>query len=233
MIYAITYAPDVELTLVDELRSYFQKEAKAAELFRNHPSIRISQVHPFAYLIDEAVNQTKVPVNLFPSVTIIAENDSKAAQTMATLEEANYSAEDIQAIVENRERYIISDETVAALQAMAANNPTIFARGSSRVRNMAISIEIWSENIDQKNRIYDLCQAFILGPKRYEVNDLGIKLHEYSMQGQRSGLYNYDFGKLLYGGQIRVQADAGLAQFFVSTDQSEIKSVAVSTGGVW
>ncbi len=237
MIYAVHLAPDVEGILVDAFQAYFQKEAKTSDLFRNYPTIRVSQTHPFAHLVDQVINGTQVVLEgLFPSLTVISESDNKAIPLPPLIEEASFGLPEIQHILDHRELYIVSDATIAALQALVGEDDAatrLFARQTVTVRGHSISLEVWADNADLKNKIYDLAQAFVMGPKRFDLkNESFLELRESEMSGQRSGQYNFDFGKIFYGGSIRIPVDITYMQLFIDSDQSEITGVEVHTNGV-
>ncbi|KKL79002.1 hypothetical protein LCGC14_2019180 [marine sediment metagenome] len=75
MKYVITAARDYEEIIVEELKKYFFNEVRFKDIYPNFKNVRISGVHPFVYLIDAEVNDTPLPQGLFPSITIISDNE--------------------------------------------------------------------------------------------------------------------------------------------------------------
>ena len=92
-------------------------------------------------------------------------------------------------------------------------------------------VEVWAENADVKNAIYDITRNFLFGIKRFTIQEkYGIIILEASIRGEKSGNYNFDFGFMIYGGILRFEADFSVRQYIVvsdvSTDDLEIKEVS-------
>jgi hypothetical protein len=222
MKYAITMVPDIEAILTEDLKGYLYEDVKLKSVFPNvKGGVRVSPVHPFAYLIDQQVNGTRVPVDLFPSLTVIVNQDSKAAQIGIVPEDAVVGETEIAHIIANRGKYIISDDDVAALQAMV-DAGAVNAVGMSTLRTAIVSLELWADNVVLKNRIFDLAEAYLFGMKRYELYSAhDVRIAEESVTGNRSGNYNFDFGKVYYGGMIQFSLDYQISQYFVDTEIGE------------
>ncbi len=226
MISVITYAPDVESILVKELRTYILTEIRWGDIYENYQNIRISPIHPFAYLMDQAVNGTKVPVDLFPSITVIEDTSSKTISLGILKKNAKITQAELDHIVANPDLYIISDTDFQALQTLITQKGYHYAEGCETTRNGNLSIEVWADNDELKSKIIDLVEAFFMGIKRYEINEqYNVKIQEETMQVNRSGNYNVDFGKLLFGGMIGINCDYPLAQYFVDSETGEIESI--------
>ena len=54
-----------------------------------------------------------------------------------------------------------------------------------------------------KNRIYDLLDLFLKANGRFELGrNVGIEIMDGTVKGQKGSLYNFDFGKTIYGANI-------------------------------
>jgi hypothetical protein len=226
MKYVITYAPDIEQILVKELRNYFHNDIRWGALYANYQKIRISPIHPFAYLIDQAMNGAKVPVDLFPSITVVEDTGSKTISLGILKKEAKITQSELDHIAANPDLYVISDTDFQALQTLITQHEYEYAEGCATVRNGSVSIEIWADNDELKRKIIDLVAAFVMGVKRYHINEsYNIKIQEESVNINRSGNYNFDFGKMLYGGTVTFNADYSLAQYFIDSEIEEIEAI--------
>ena len=227
MKYVITFAPKIEDILIEELKAYFYNEIRFADIYPKFGNIRVSNVHPFAFLIDQDINGTAVDVELFPSITVVSENDRKAEINIPALQrDIKINAAEVADIVARSDMYQISAADLTALQDLTTGESFVWSLGAGTNRQDSVSVEIWSENIDLKNRVYDLVEAFFVGPKRYEIKTSHeVNIHEEGVSGQRSGNYNFDFGKTLYGGVVTLQADYQINQYFVDTTIVDIAGI--------
>ncbi len=224
MKYVITFCPDVEEILLKQMREYFRDEIKFGSMYPNYANIRIDLTHPFAFLFDKEINNTPIPNDLFPSITIVVTNDTKPVELKPLLHPKKITIDEIKDIENNRELYLVPDADLEALKTFIQANEYSWSEGTGTMRRAAISIEVWTDNPQLKNKIYDLVYAFFVGKKRYEIDEIySVKLFEEQLNGQRSGNYNFDFGKMYFGGMIGIPADYPLNQYFVNT---EIKTIA-------
>ena len=221
MKYVLNIVNDIEETLIKEISLYFFKEVRFKKLYPNFGDIRISGTHPFAFLVDQMVNQTKIPVGLFPSITIIDDSDSKNSDVPITTPviDVTIGSDEINDIEENRNDYSISDEDLIILKDLTSSNNKLYAQGVETYKRANMVTEVWSENPKIKNKIYDLLSGFLLGLKRFSIKEVyGIIIDENSISGEKSGVYNYDFGKIIYGGMIRFVVDFSARQYIIDTD---------------
>ena len=228
MIYVFTHAPDPEEIIVENLKKFMIQDARSAELWGgNYKNIRISSIHPFAELISENVNEIPVKGVLFPSITIVEDDSGK--EVNAGVEESNIKIykEDITEVVDNKKKYLISQETINALNILLPNaNSYVFAKEYTTIITARISVEIWSDNPIHKNNIFQLMQIYFLGIGMKILNsDWSLKIDQSSFSGSKSGNYNYDFGKTLYGASITFSIDYPLTQWVIDDETEEILSV--------
>jgi hypothetical protein len=99
-----------------------------------------------------------------------------------------------------------------------------------------ISIEIWAENPQLKNELYELIRLFVCGFMKDYLAELyrgffkelegggesPLVIFDGSVRGQRSNNFNVDFGIELFGAHISFDADYIIEQSVVDTDVVEI-----------
>lgn len=227
--YVINIVADVEEVFLNSLRIHLVSEVHFKDIFPNFGNVRVSGVHPFALLLEQQLSgSSKIPVNLFPSVTLIENTDGKNPALMTTMQyqdSIKVTAAEVQDIVDNREKYIISNTDLTALQGLTADSGSIWATGMVSYMRGNFVAEIWSENLKVKSRLYDIVRNFILGVWKRTLNETyDIKLSD-DVKGEKSGIYNYDFGKILYGAILRFDADYSAIQYIADTTISALAGI--------
>ena len=235
MIYVINFNPDLTKIMTNEMKEYFSKEIKFSDIYSNFGGIRVSTTHPFAHLMNEQINGVVYSSNLFPSITLVGNMDQKNTQiNIPTLvEDVKITAAEVADIVANRDRYIISDADVTALQGLTTGEDYENSHGIKEERRTDFVAEIWAENDEVKGRIYDVLVNFLIGYKRFTIKEkYDIVIVEDSVTGERDGNYNFDFGKMLYGSILRFNIDYMISQHYVDTDITELAGVDHYVGDI-
>ncbi len=228
-IYTINSAPAVSQIIINEVRSHFVNDLSFADLFENFKNIRISSVHPFVHLLNVEVNSAREEQDLFPSITIVDDNDQKNPEidTPTIIKDSiKITSAEVTDITNDRDRYIISDADLAAIDTLVEGANPVFASGIFQARRSSMVAEIWAENHTLKNRIYDLFRNFLLGPRRLTIKQsYDIIIDEKSVNGEKDGNYNFDFGRLIYGAIMRFSIDFEIAQFIIDSDTADFEGV--------
>lgn len=235
MIYVINFSPNLNKIMTSVIKEHFSKEVKFSDIYPNFGGIRVSATHPFAHLMNTEINGVTYDGNLFPSITMVGNGDNKNPQINIPthVKDIKIKAAEIADIVSNRERYIISDTDLAALQALTTEEGYENAHGIQEERRSDFVVEIWAENNDVKGRIYDILINFLIGPKRFTIKeDYDIVIVEDTITGERDGNYNFDFGKMIYGSIIRFNLDYVVAQYYIDTDIIELDSIIHTEGEI-
>lgn len=218
MIIVLSKALLIEDVLIDELKRYLA-DLRFGELYPVVGSVRVSNEHPFALLLNQKSNGTAFDGQLFPSITIVSGSDEKTPQ-LAEIREWRQStlvAADVSQL--RGAGFQVSDGALAWLTSYFATNAALYGAMGSGPRRDHLTIEIWSENIQLKNELYNLVELFLSGPRRVEVaKKYGIEIFDDTIRGQRSGNYNLDFGQILYGGQVSFDADYWIGQTILDSD---------------
>jgi hypothetical protein len=233
MRYIISAVPDVEEIFIDEIKNYLMNEIKFQKIYKNFGNIKISSIHPMAYVLDQNVNGGNMPTGLFPSITLVNESDGNNARLEMPVnpEENTITISEISEIENTdlrKKLYIISDDDLLILKDMVNEAPgnKILATGYTKYRTANMVMEIWDENMIIKNRIFDLMVNFFFGEKRFTIKDkYNIVVVEGSIRGQKGGNFNYDFGKMLFGGILRFDVDFSTRQYIIDSDVGVLEAV--------
>jgi len=232
--YVINIIADVEAIMIAALGDHLVDEVHFKDIYPNFGNVRVSGVHPFSILLEQQITQSTVKVNLFPSVTLIQSTDGKnpAIPHLMQYKDVEITAAEVADITANRDKYIISDVDLAALVVATQGDAIVYASGTITYMRGNFVAEIWSNNLEVKSRLYDVVRNFLLGMWKYTLNETyQVKLSD-EIRGEKSGLYNYDFGKVLYGGVLRFDADYTTIQWLADTDVSALTGIIHSEGEI-
>lgn len=219
MKFILTKIPVVEDALVSALAEYFG-ELQWEEMYPNHPNINLSNDHPF----EELLGGTTSTPNLFPSITVASSSDNESNNmakgwAAVKLDEGDFDDED------NLSWYV-SDGSLANLKTALYQKKTIYGLQHQTVWRDAVSFEIWTENMQVKNDLYNLLLGFLSGPKILQLKqDQQITVFSNTISGQRSGYYNFDFGRVLYGGRISFSAEYPVLQAVYDTEIGTVTDI--------
>jgi hypothetical protein len=214
MKFILTKIPVIEDILVASLRTYL-KELRFAEMYPFHKNLGISNDHPFERLLASE----GVEPDLFPSITVVSSTDGESpgmakGWKVSTLE--NGDLDDFKA-----QDWYVSETAKNDLSAALVQHGHVYGLSHETMWRDSTSIEIWTENIQVKNDIYNLVMGYLTGPKVLELhNTAGLVIHSNTIQGQRSGYYNYDFGRTLYGARVSLSVDYMIVQAVYDSDVS-------------
>ena len=235
MKYVLNIVSDVEVILIEKINDYFINEVRFKKIYSQFGDIRVSGIHPFAFLIDKEINNTTVPVGLFPCITLINDTDNKTSSlnVMTPLKDVVVTSTEIIDIIDNRDKYSISQEDVDRLVELTADDAELHAQGTETFKTANMVVEIWSENPTIKNKIYDLVNGFLIGKKRFEIKEeYDVTINEDTIAGEKSGNYNFDFGKIIYGGIMRFTVDFPFANYTIDTEIITISTIKHSASEI-
>ena len=95
-----------------------------------------------------------------------------------------------------------------------------------------INIEIWAENNQLKNEIYEQLRLYITGSFSEELAQkysfFAPVIFDASFQGHRSNNYNFDFDIALSGAHISFDVNYCLEQILIDTDVTEISGELIT-----
>ena len=242
MIYFLNCGLILEQETVNAIEKYFEITG-TAEYFSNF-TINETNAHPFARLsmVNPATAAAEA-ASLFPAVVVTTESDIKPPQLTHAIDWKMFALEpaDIEAgeggLSPVEKRYMMmTPDKMEQLRAAMETRENKLLYGISRFirRQDTISIEIWSENPQLNNELYELLRLFVCGFMndylaqiyREYFNELGegespLVIFDNSVQGQRSNNHNFDFGVGLYGSRLSFEADYMIEQSIIDTEIKE------------
>lgn len=211
MKYILSKIPIVEDLLRNAIGEYFST-IRWSGLFANYPAITISNDHPFERLLNGDENNT-----LFPTITVVSNTDGEIPTASKNWETQILETSDL-VDLDNLSWYV-SDDALAELKAVLATQEKVYGLSHSTTWRDSVSCEIWAENMQVKNDIYSLIMGFLTGPSIMEWKQASsIVVSSATIRGQRSGYYNYDFGRVLYGARVSFEADYPIIQAVYDTE---------------
>lgn len=221
MKFIFTHVPVVEDELVKALATYIS-EIRWADQYPNHTNINIGNDHPF----EEILGGTGDRPNLFPSITVVSSTDSEIPNMSKNWKVKEMTKADVEGL--SGEDWYLSETSLQYLKIALEEKEKVYGLSHSTVWRDSVSFEIWSENMQVKNDLYSMLLAFLTGPKILQLKqDTDISVYSNTIQGQRSGYYNFDFGRILYGGRISFTADYLVSQDVYDTDIGSISDIKI------
>ena len=206
----ISMTPSIEEILQYHIQKYFE-EMKFAEIWERYKSVNVSLIHPFEYFyaklngIESVQEELAKGKRLFPSVTIICDNENAAYSEIVNETPCVLDKEFIEDL--KKDIALPPDERFfqfaqSDLEKLECLENIYMIRSDVNCRSH-ITIEIWADNQILKNRIYDLLDLFLKANGRFELGrNVGIEIMDGTVRGQKGTLYNFDFGKTIYGANI-------------------------------
>ena len=255
MIFFLNRGLILEQEVVKALKKYFDL-AGVPEYFKNF-TVNITNEHPFAKMYLSETPQTAA-VSLFPVVVVATESDSKPGELTQLVDSADNTIIEpddllppkidpsVAAPVDTRSaierRYdMITPQVLKRLQTAMdeRKDKRIFGTSLFIRRRENISIEIWAENPQLKNELYELVRLFVCGFMRDYLTDLykgyfnelddsessPLTIFDSSVRGQRSNNFNLEFGIELCGGQITFEADYVIEQTVIDTEIVDAENI--------
>jgi hypothetical protein len=180
MIFFLNRGLILEQEIVKALKNYF-KTTGVPEYYQNY-TVSVTNGHPFARMwLSSAPEQDAA--SLFPVVVVAAEDDEKPGELAnvidtqyLTLEPADIADKDgVPGTSDIERRYtMMTPEKMAGLRAAMEDreDQRLFGATWFIRRRDHISIEIWAENPQLKNELYELTRLFVCGFMRDYLHEL-------------------------------------------------------------
>jgi hypothetical protein len=244
MIFFLNRGLILEQEIVKALKKYLSIIG-VPEFYENF-TVSVTNEHPFARMwLSDAPE--KDAVSLFPAVIVATEDDGKPTELSnvvdsqyLVLEPADIETKNNGGPSDVEERYMMM--TPAKMSALreameARTDKRIFGVTQFIRRRDHISIEIWAENPQAKNELYELIRLYVCGFmkdylaelykkffKELENEESPLVIFDSSVRGQRSSNFNVDFGIELSGAHITFDADYIIEQSVVDTEIDDINN---------
>ena len=216
----------------------YLENLKINEIYKNN-QVHVALNNHFAKLYME---QGKRAADSFPAIVVSSFDDGKDSGLLplrpqtAGAEAAliGYEKPDIEKILDIYEPgtgkksilpgvcAVAAGETVAAIYARLEKKKMVYGYSIRAYRREIISIDIWAENIQLKNELYEQIRLFVLGGLRNKLTEkyafFDPRLDDGSVSGQRVLPFLVDFGLTLAGGNVQFEAAYAVEQNVLDTD---------------
>jgi hypothetical protein len=233
----------IEQVIAAEINTYLTA-LKLDDYYKQH-HIHVTLTHPFASLFREKDMRA---ADHFPAVIVSTYEDKKndglnmlRPQTQGNeLSLIGYTREDFEKILDVYEPELVkgkkvkkpgicttaADSVVKALLKKLEADGYVYGCSLRAYRTDHISIEIWAENIQLKNEIYEQLRLFVLGGLRTRLADryafYDTKIDDDSVFGRRSGAWNFDFDTALAGAAVNFEVAYTVEQNVLDTDWEDV-----------
>jgi hypothetical protein len=225
MIYFLNKGLILETEICNALQTYFNSLG-VENLYRNF-TLNITNEHPWARLL---MNGGESASSLFPAITIVSESDGHAPNNghpMAEMERLILEPDDMDKLEEHG--YVVDPEVVEKLRSeFKEDRKNLY--GITRIFRRAerISFEIWAENIELKNLLYEDVRLFAQGALHDYLDEFvqknNLVIFDDTINGQRSGTFTDSYGIVLAGANITMEADYMIEQSIIDTDLIDINN---------
>lgn len=242
MVYFLNRAFNSEQAIAALIEAYLES-LDVDQLYRNF-HISVTNEHPFAHMI---VDSNMRSADVFPSIVVSSQNDIKTSDLTGMPVQSQLVAltkADIDDIVDVQETISIKGKdkkrqvpglsavaaksTIQALQQVCDASSLGEVYGISQVirRTDSISVEIWSDNAQLKNELYDAVKLFcstsldLILNKKYRA--FAVSMNEVTLKGERGNNFNFDFDVPLYGAVINFDVDYACEQIIIDTELENI-----------
>ena len=228
MIYFLNKGLILEQVIVRALKDYFS--VSGAYDFYKNVSLNITNKHPFAKLTLDAVKGMKSEASLFPAIIVATESDGKPGEleNLVDVSGVKLTIEDVtpgengKSPLEEKAYMMITQEKITAIREAIETNGQVYGVSNFIRRGDHIAVEIWAENIQLKNELYELIRLFVCGWMKESLEktheEHGLTIFDKTVRGQRSNNFNVDFGIDLSGAMITFDADYLIEQTVIDTD---------------
>jgi hypothetical protein len=229
MIYYLNNGLILEQLIVKVLREYF--DTLGVSGYYKHVTVHVTNKHPFARLLLNQRKGVAPDMSLFPAIVIATESDGKPGELenlvevtgiALTMDDLTPGAGEEKSPLEAQGYMLLTADKMAAIREAVASKGRVYGASTVVRRQDRIAIEIWAENIQMKNELYELVRLFVCGfmkeilENQYGANDLSI--FDNTVYGQRSNNFNVEFGVDLAGALITFEADYAIEQTVIDTD---------------
>ncbi|MDR0637911.1 MAG: hypothetical protein LBG27_03240 [Spirochaetaceae bacterium] len=211
------------------MQDYFS--ALGVANFYKNVAVSVTNKHPFARLLLNSISGEKLKTSLFPSVVVATLDEGKPAELEdlvelqdieLTPEYVNPSEPGEKSLLEQDGFMMMTPEKYRAIREAVNQKGRVYGISSTIRRQDRIAIEIWAENIQLKNELYEAVRLYVCGfmkesfEKLYGEND--FSLFDHTVSGQRSNNFNGEFGIELWGAYIAFEADYTIGQTVIDTE---------------
>lgn len=257
MLYYLNRGFIVEQALVDIFKRYFAR-LRLDEVYQNF-HISITNDHPFAHLVIHPDSTNTADIFPAIVITTESDGKVPDLVNMPPQFEAlELTADDIDILTTcKRPKTIIDEETgeektikkkgeivyeiipgycnvasdsvIKELKEKAEEKEKLYGISYVNRRRDTISIEIWAENNQLKNELYEQMRNLLETSFNDVLSEKYSMFHPYmidtTINGQRSNNFNLDFDMPLYGANIKIGVDYNIGQIVIDDEVTDIKDI--------
>jgi hypothetical protein len=231
MIFFLNKGLILEQIIIKALQDYF-KTVGIADFYKG-VTISVTNKHPFARLLLNSINGTKPQASLFPAIVVATLDDEKPGELADLIEigDAEFTPDYVNPPEENPEEkspmekagfMMMTQAKYQAIRDAVNQKGRVYGISAKVHRQDRIAIEIWAENIQLKNELYEAVRLFVCGYMKEALEELyeenGLTFFDDTVRGQRSNNFNGEFGIELWGSYITFEVDYTIGQTVIDTD---------------
>ena len=221
--YKLSDKGELDILIVELLKQYFFEDIKWETTYRQFGKLSISKVHPFVRLLSDT--RRNKPKDVLPAITVALVGDdsssttlSKATQTVTISKSLRQELQDQKYGLNKPNAFRELLDHIDGL----AEGKNLYGKQTNRRYNQRLLIEIWADNDEIKDNLYEGVKDFI---DFYGKEIYGYGLENPSVNGKKDGDYNFDFGLPLYGATINLSGIVCNLIFDIDTDIVSIAGI--------
>lgn len=247
-VYYLNQGIILEQAIASLIHDYLET-IDAEGLYKNF-HVEVSNSHPFASLY---LHNNIMAADSFPSITVSTQSDDKTSeltQLAADIDTVGLTSSDIDLLTSNTytndftditgvkhkagEKIpglcaVTSDSIKKELKKIADEKGFVYGYDIKTRRTDRIGIDIWADNEQVKNELYEILRLFVAGGLIYvlqaKYKNFDISIFDHSMHGQRGGNYNLDFDVPLSGSMLTFDVNYCIRQVIVDTGIKTINEI--------
>jgi hypothetical protein len=212
--------------------------------------ISVTSEHPFAELY---LHDGRNASDSFPCVVITTQEDRKPSEfddlAIVQTEGIGITESDLEEITKTTESYInkkgvlktreipglctvVDDNTLDAIRKTIQKQGFCYGYSMRIRRKDTLGFEVWAENVQLKNEIYEQLRLFITGnlchqlEAKYSFFDIAI--FDNTIVGHRSNNYNFDFDVALSGAHISLDVNYCVEQIVLETELTQVSKEIIT-----
>ena len=227
----------LEQAIVAIIQEYL-KALKVNEIYQNN-QIHVAVNNHFAKLYREHGDRA---ADNFPAIVVSSFDDDKD-RDLASLRPQSaawigYNKSDIESIIDIYEPgsggkvkkpgicTVAADESINAIFERLEKKKYVYGFSLRAYRREVISTDIWCENSQLKNELYEQIRLFVLGDLRNKLTEkykfFDPRLDDDTIRGQRVLPFLIDFGLTLAGANVQFEVVYAIEQNILDTDWEDI-----------
>lgn len=161
-------------------------------------AVNIMGEHPFATL-DFALKKGDTPPDLFPAIAISVQSSYGDSPTLGfDWAQGDFTREMLEDY-RSRKNQLADKSVFSEIETSLNSNQQLYIYSIKQRYNQVVTLDIWADNKDVKDALYDTTYALLMSAMEYLV---GLGLNNITLEGKKDGFYNDDYVSKLLGSQI-------------------------------